>query len=147
MFVRRSPAIVLGLALSAAALAPAPALASDGGTAKGEVIRTDPATKDDPPVKDDTRCSDSSVVKIRATVEDDGQIEAVGVVFSDDSDWWSWKFKHNDEFSAMGQVKAKNADRSFRIVRMMADFGGVDDIFFRAENERTGEVCKLTVPV
>lgn len=135
MFVRRSPAIVLSLVLSSAALAFAPsALASDGGAAK------------DDPVKDTTSCSDTSRVKIRATVQDDGAIEAVGVVFSDDDDVWSWKFKHNDDFSAMGDVKAnENADRSFRIVRTMVDFSGPDDIFFRAENNRTGEVCKLEV--
>jgi hypothetical protein len=27
----------------------------------------------------------------------------------------------------------------------MADLSGPDDIFFRAENNRTGEVCKLEV--
>ena len=134
MFVRRSPAIVLSLVLSSAALAMTPpALASDGGTAKDE------------PVKDTTACSDTSEVKIRATVLDDGAIEAVGVVFSNDDDVWSWKFKHNDDFSAMGEVKAKDADRSLRIVRTMVDFSGPDDIFFRAENNRTGEVCKLEV--
>jgi hypothetical protein len=137
VFVRRSPAIVLSLVLSSAALAMMPsALASDGGAAKDE------------PVKDTTACSDTSQVKIRATVLDDGAIEAVGVVFSNDDDVWSWKFKHNDDFSAMGEVKAKDnvdADRSFRIVRTMVDFSGPDDIFFRAENNRTGEVCKLEV--
>jgi hypothetical protein len=134
VFVRRSPAIVLSLVLSSAALAFAPsALASDGGAAK------------DDPVKDTTACSDTSRVKIRATVQDDGAIEAVGVVFSDDLDLWSWKFKHNDDFSAMGDVRAKDGDRSFRIVRTMVDFSGPDDIFFRAENNRTGEVCKIEV--
>jgi hypothetical protein len=134
VFVRRSPAIVLSLVLSSAALAFAPsALASDGGAAK------------DDPVKDTTSCSDTSRVKIRATVLGNGSIEAVGVVFSNDDDVWSWKFKHNDDFSAMGDVKAKDADRSFRIVRPMADLSGPDDIFFRAENDRTGEVCKLEV--
>lgn len=94
---------------------------------------------------DATSCSDASRVRVRATVLDDGAIEAVGVVFSDDDDLWEWKFKHNDDFSAMGEVKAKDADRSLRIVRTMVDVSGPDDIFFRAENNRTGEVCKLEV--
>jgi hypothetical protein len=135
VFVRRSPAIVLSLVLSSAALAlTPPALASDGGAAK------------DDPVADSTACSDTSRVRIRATVQDDGSIEAVGVVFSDDTDFWDWKFKHNGDFSAMGQVKAnENAERSFRIVRTMVDLSGPDDIFFRAENDSTGEVCKLEI--
>lgn len=147
MFVRRSPAIVLGLVLSAAALAPAPALASDGGATEGgknpgPAVEAPVYAKSDPVllIKD---CSGASAVKIRATVMSDGEIEVVGVVWSDDEDTWSWKFKHNGDFSFMGEVKAKDADRSFRIVRSMADLAGEDDVLFRAENNRTGEICKL----
>ncbi len=72
-----------------------------------------------------------------------GVLEVVGVVFSDGEDKWSWKFKHDDDFSAKGEVAAKEreVDRSFRIVRSMINFVGTDLVTFRAENETTGEVC------
>lgn len=127
MFVRRSPAIVLSLALSAAALALAPwAQASDGGT-----------------VKDDDPCSACSTNRLRVSLDDDGRLQVVGVVWSDDDDYWQWKFKHNGDVSAAGVVKANDdASRSFRIVRTMVDLAGTDGITFRAENQNTGEVCR-----
>ena len=129
MFVRHSPVIVLSLVLSAAALVVAPAAtASDDGT-----------------VKDVDPCEKSSFNKLKISLDDDGRLQVVGVVWSDDDDFWQWKFKHNGDFSAGGEVKAKDADRSFRIVRTMVDLAGDDTITFRAENERTGEVCRNTL--
>ncbi|MEV7429276.1 hypothetical protein AB0N29_06615 [Nocardioides sp. NPDC092400] len=147
MFVRRSPAIVLGLVLSAAALAPAPALASDGGATKGVKTPGAPVVAKGDPVLVIKDCEGSSTAKIRATVMSNGELEVVGVVWSDDEDVWEWKFKHNGDFSYMGEVKAKDADRSLRVVRLMADLAGEDDVFFRAQNSRTGEVCKLSKKV
>lgn len=154
MFVRRSPAIVLGLVLGAAALAPAPAVASDGGAAKdgtpdprARVLADPTAKRAADPVKEWNDCGNASKVKLRATLMTNGEIEVVGVVFSDDDDVWSWKFKHNGDFSAMGDVKAKDADRSLRIVRSMIDFVGTDLVFFRAENNKTGEVCRVEATV
>ncbi len=126
MFVRRSPAIVLSLVLGAAALVTAPsAAAGDGGTAK-----------------DVDSCSSSSTYKLKVTTDDDGRLTVIGVVWSDDDDVWDWKFKHNDDVSAKGDVKAKDADRSFKIVRTMVNLAGPDTVTFRAENETTGEVCR-----
>ncbi len=126
MFVRRSPAIVLSLVLGAAALVTAPsAAAGDGGT-----------------TKDVDSCSNSSTYKLKVSTEDDGRLKVVGVVWSDDDDVWSWKLKHNDDVSAKGEVKAKDADRSLRIVRTMVDLVGPDTVGFRAENQSTGEVCR-----
>lgn len=159
MFVRRSPAIVLGLVLGAAALAPAPAVASDGGAAE-DVVPVQSSVVADGLIpapgpdglpakrKDDSKnnhfgsCQGSSRVKLRTTLMTNGEIEVVGVVFSDDDDAWTWKFKHNDDFSFMGEVKAKDADRSFRVVRFMVDLYGADDVLFRAVNQKTGEACK-----
>ena len=67
------------------------------------------------------------------------------MVFSEDDDVWEWKLKHNDDVSAKGTVKARDADRSFRIIRDMVDFSGTDDIDFRGENTVTGEVCRASV--
>ena len=155
MFVRRSPAIVLGLVLGAAALAPAPAGASDGGATADvspAVRATDPAEdaavfRTSEPSSEWNKCSDGSKVKLRTTFMSNAEIEVVGVVFSDDEDLWSWKFKHNGDFSFMGEVKAKDADRSLRIVRSMLDLSGPDVVFFRAQNDRTGEVCKVEATV
>jgi len=126
MFVRRGPAIVLSLGLSAAALMLAPsATAGDGGT-----------------VKDVDPCEKSSTVKLRVTMLEGGQLEATGIVWSDDEDIWDWRFKHNDDLSYEGDVKAKDADKSFKIVRTMVNFDGPDAIVFRAQNRRTDEVCR-----
>ncbi len=124
---RRGPAIVFSLVLGAAALVTAPgAVAGDGGIAKDK----------DP-------CSDSATVKLRVEPYGDDRFEVTGTVWSDDEDVWDWRFRHDDDVSAKGSVRAKDDDRSFRIVRTMVNFSGESDfIAFRAENDRTGEVCR-----
>lgn len=125
MYVRRGPAIVLSLALSAAALTFAPgASASDGGTAK-----------------DVDDCSGPSTYKLRVLLDENDRLDVVGVVWSNDDHLWAWRFRHNDDLSAKGDVRANgDADRSFRIQRSMYDLPGTDNVVFRAENLRTGEV-------
>jgi len=132
MIVRRSPAIVLSLVLGAAALSAAPALAKDGGTAK-----------DGPVVKD---CDGRSTVRVNVRQADGNanRFDVIGAVFSDDDDTWDWRMRHNGDVSAQGSVVARDdIDRSFRVTRTMLDFYGTDDIVFRAENRRTGEVCRV----
>ena len=90
-------------------------------------------------------CKSTSSVKLKAEADGDGIIKVTGVVFSADDDTWDWKMKHNDDTSAKGTVKAKDADRSFKIIRDMADFSGTDFIDFRAENNATGEVCSVSI--
>ncbi|MEJ7774534.1 MAG: hypothetical protein WKF72_06950 [Nocardioidaceae bacterium] len=126
MFVRSSPAVVLSLVLSAAALVSAPsALASDSGT-----------------VKDFDECDKISTYLLKVSLDEDARLDVVGSVFSEDEDTWSWKLKHNGDYSASGEKRAKDADRSFRVVRSMVDLAGPDRVEFRAENDRTGELCK-----
>jgi len=134
MFVRRGPAIVLSLVLGAAALNSAPVLASDGG-----------AAKDNGPVR--TRCELGSSVRLNIKpIDGNGdRFNVIGAVFSDDDDVWVWTMRHNGDVSAQGDVRARDdIDRSFRISRSMLDYYGLDDIAFRAENQRTGEVCKIS---
>lgn len=90
-------------------------------------------------------CKRTSEVKLKAEDAGSGVILVSASVFSEDDDTWDWKLKHNGDVSYKGTVKAKNADRSFRIVKEMADFSGIDDIGFRAQNNATGEVCSLVV--
>ncbi|WP_460737302.1 hypothetical protein [Nocardioides ginkgobilobae] len=90
-------------------------------------------------------CKATSSVKLKAEPENNGLIKVTAVVFSEDDDKWDWKMKHNDDTSAKGSVQAKDADRSFRIIRDMADFTGTDYIDFRAENTATGEVCRASI--
>jgi hypothetical protein len=133
MIVRRSPAIVLSLVLSAAALSVAPALAKDGGAATDGPVRKN--------------CENRSDVRLNARPVDGNadRFDVIGAVFSDDDDVWSWRFRHNGDLSFSGEVRARDdIDRSFRVVRTMLDLGGVDDVVFRAENQRTGEVCRVT---
>lgn len=125
---RRGPAIVLSLVLSAAALVVAPsAMASDGGAAKD----TDP-------------CGQGSKVRLRVDTYGDDRVQATGIVFSDDGNLWDWRFRHNDDISYKGEARADGDGdgRSFTIVRTMVDLGGSDFIAFRAENQKTGEVCR-----
>lgn len=126
MIVRRRLVTVLSLILSAAALALAPSAMAGGGE----------------PAKDKDPCEKSSTVKLRVAPQDDGRFEVVGIVWSDDEDTWDWKMKHDGYVSAQGDVKAKDADQSFRITRLMVDFEGADSFVFRAENRRTNEVCR-----
>jgi len=87
-------------------------------------------------------CRASSSVKLKVESQGNGGLQVTAVVWSDDSDTWDWKMKHDDDVSAKGTVTAKDADKSFKIVRSMADFSGSDYIEFRAQNNVTGEVCK-----
>jgi hypothetical protein len=138
MLVRRVPAIVLSLVLGAAALASAPiAFAGDGGNA------TDVQ-------KDRDSCGPGTVTRAKlkvGTVENNNaRLIVVGTVWSDDSDTWEWKLKHNGDVSDEGRARgSEDTDRSFRISRTMFNGYGIDDIVFRAENLRTGEVCRTYV--
>lgn len=125
---RRAPRSILAGLVATALLALAPA-----AHAKDDVEKN---------VND---CKDTSSVKLKAVDAGGGIIEVSASVFSQDDDTWDWRLKHNDDVSYKGTVKAKDADRSFRIVRDMADFSGTDDIAFRAQNNATGEVCSVAV--
>lgn len=135
MLVRRVPAIVLSLALGAAALVSAPiALASDGGS----------ATDNNGPVRKDCENSSSVRLNVKGIDGNADRFEVIGAVFSADDDTWEWKLRHDGDVSAQGEVRARNdIDRSFRISRTMLDFPGNDNVSFRAENQRTGEVCRV----
>jgi hypothetical protein len=131
MIFRRGPVIVLSLVLGAAALVVTPSVAAgDDGTAKEINVN---------------ECERSSTVRLKVLLNEDGRLEVTGIVWSDDEDVWDWKFKHNDDVSADGDVKARDADKSFKIVRTMYNFTGPDSVFFRADNATTGEACKVTV--
>ena len=134
MIVRRGPAVVLSLVLSAAALSVAPALAKDGGAAKDV---------------DRDQCDPSSVSRAKLKVEqvdgNNSRLQVTGTVWSSDSDVWVWRLKHEGEVSDDGRARgSENSDLSFRVVRTMFNLPGPDDVVFRAENQRTGEVCRIS---
>lgn len=125
---RRGLAIVLSVMLSAAALVMAPsATAGDGEAAKD----TDP-------------CGQGSKIRLRVDTYGDDRLQATGIVFSDDGNVWDWRFRHNEDISYKGEARADGdgEGRSFTIVRTMVDVSGSDFIAFRAENQKTGEVCR-----
>jgi hypothetical protein len=137
MSVLRSLTFGLGLALSSAALVSAPvALAGEGETAKIDRRAAEP-------VPEFGQCDGPGRVKVRVEADAGGMLEVVGVVFSEGEDTWSWKFKHDDDFSARGTVRAREreVDRSFRVVRSMVNFVGPDLVTFRAVNDTTNETC------
>jgi hypothetical protein len=129
VIVRRGPAIVLSLVLSAAAFAAAPsATADDVGTAKD----VDP-------------CSMAAKVKLRASYRDNGRIEVIGTVWSNDGDVWDWRFKHNGDVSFEGAVEAEgDEEKSFRIERTMVP-SAPDTISFRAVNRSNEQVCRAEI--
>ena len=130
MSPRSTLVVVLSFVLSAAALATAPLAAArdDVEVARGA-------------------CSDSSWKRLRVVSDGEGRLDVIGVVWSDDEDLWEWRMLHDGDFSAKGEVRAKDADRSLRIRRSMLDFPGVDTVVFRARNTRTGEVCRVDVDI
>lgn len=138
MLVRRGPAIVLSLVLSAAAFAVAPsAVAKDGGTATDVQKDRDPCNKG---------TSTYARLKVTTLENNNYRLLVVGSVFSNDTDTWEWKMRHNGTLSDEGRARGNQDDGlSFRISRTMINFYGDDDIVFRAENQRTGEVCKASL--
>ena len=135
MLVRRVPAIVLSLALGAAALVSAPiALASDGGNATDVQKDRDPCG-----AGTDTFAR----LKVFTLENNSTRLQVVATVFSDDSDVWVWKLRHNGTLSDDGRARGQeDSDLAFRVTRTMINFDGLDDVGFRAENQRTGEVCR-----
>lgn len=100
--------------------------------------------------KDKDQCDPATVTRAKlkvGTVEgNDARLLVVGTVWSDDSDTWEWKLKHNGDVSDEGRARGReDADLSFRVSRTMFNGYGEDDIVFRAENLRTGEVCRTFV--
>ncbi len=141
--IRRGPAIVLSLVLSAAALVTAPgAVASDGGPAKDIGSDVPAAFAFTEPDKKVEACEKGATVKLKVDTDPDGRLIAAGIVWSDDEDTWDWRFKHNDELSDKGDIQAKDTDKSFKIIRTMINFNGPDLVVFRAENTATHEVCR-----
>jgi len=141
MFVRRGPAIVLSLVLSAAALFIAPsALASDGGAAKDNNLETN---------KDSCEGPDGPSARLKVSTIDGNayRLQVVGLVFSDDTDLWDWRLKHNGDVSYEGQARGReDSERAFKVSRTMINFDGEDTVVFRAENLQTGRVCRAVVP-
>lgn len=138
MFVRRGPAIVLSLVLGAAALFTVPSAAwSDGGNA------TDVQKQPD-------GCGSGTVTRAKLKVGtldgNNSRLLVTGNVWSDDSDVWAWRLKHNGEVSDEGRARgSEETDLSFRVIRTMINWDGSDDVVFRAENQRTGEVCRAAL--
>lgn len=127
MSPRSTLVVMLSFVLGVAALATAPFAAARDGE---EVV-------------DRGACSHGSQKRLRIIPDGEGRLDVIGVVWSDDSDVWEWRMTHDGDFSAKGEVRAKEADLSLRIRRSMLDFPGVDNVAFRAENSRTGEVCRI----
>jgi hypothetical protein len=122
----RHPARLISLAvLTAATTATAlPALANDS-----DVIRRG-------------NCSGTTNWKLKASPEN-GRIEVEGEIDSNKvGQSWSWKLKHNGSLSAKGQATTKAPSGSFERSRTVVNAQGDDTLVFRAENVRSGEVCR-----
>lgn len=141
MIVRRGPAVVLSLGLGLAAMAMAPATAVEGGPVKGGHVSERTA-----PVKDTEPCSDQGTTRLRVTSEDSGVLVATGMVWTQDTDRWSWRFMHNSDLSARGVAKARpGKGQAFQVSRSMVNLIGPDHFVFRAKDLKTSEVCRVDV--
>ena len=122
----RHPARLISLAvLTAATTATAlPALANDA-----DVIRRG-------------NCSGSTNWKLKASPEN-GRIEVEGEIDSNRvGQTWAWKLKHNGSLSAKGRATTQAPSGSFERTRTVVNAPGGDALVFRAENVRSGEVCR-----
>lgn len=140
MLVRRGPAIMLSLVLGAAALISAPgALARDGGAAKDNNAEVQ---------KDECRGASDAVVRLKVVgIEgNNNRFRAAAVVFSDDTDLWDWKLRVNGAVTDEGRTRGRtDSDLAFRVTRSVLNFPGPDTVTFRADNLRSGAVCRATV--
>lgn len=119
------------------------ALPVAGAMAVGVLVAAAPAQAKSSVVSDGScKASPGSTWKVKVQQEENGSLTVIASVFSEDTDEWSWKLKHNDDVSAKGTVTARDADRSFRITRSMINFGGADEVTFRAGNKDSDEVCR-----
>jgi hypothetical protein len=141
MIVRRGPAVVLSLGLGLAACAMAPASAGEGGPVKGGHVsqRVEPA-------KDTETCARQSTTRLRVASQDSGVLVATGMVWTQGTDRWSWRFMHNSDLSARGVAKAHpGKGQAFQVTRSMVNLIGPDHFVFRAKNRKDGEVCRVDV--
>ncbi len=120
------------------------ALPVAGALLAGALVGATPAQARKTNVVADGPCKGSPTAtwKLKVQQEENGSLTVIAAVFSEDTDEWGWKLKHNDDVSAKGTVTARDADRSFRITRSMIDFSGPDEITFRAGNKDSDEVCR-----
>jgi hypothetical protein len=117
------------------------AVAVEGGPAKDGHV-----SQRSSPVKDSAPCADGSRVRLKIVSEDDGVLIATGTVWTQGTDRWAWRFMHNSDLSAHGQVKAHpGKGPAFQVTRSMVNLIGPDHFVFRAENLKSGEVCRVDV--
>lgn len=141
MIVRRGAAVVLSLGLGLAASAMAPATAVEGGPVKGGHVSARTA-----PAKDTEPCSVQARTRLRVSSEDSGVLVATGLVWTEDTDRWSWRFMHNSDLSARGVAKASpGKGLAFQVTRSMVNLIGPDHFVFRAKNRKNDEVCRVDV--
>ena len=141
MIVRRGPAALLSLGLGLAALSMGPATAVEGGPVKGGHVNQRSAA-----VKDTDPCSGQSTTRLRVSSEDSGVLVATGIVWTQGTDRWSWRFMHNSDLSAHGLAKAHRGKRAaFQVTRSMVNLIGPDHFVFRAKNLKDDEVCRVDV--
>jgi hypothetical protein len=77
---------------------------------------------------------------------DDGRLEVEGQVDSNRAgQTWSWRIVHNGSISASGTRTTLAPSGSFTVRRTVLNRLGTDTITFRAQNTRSGEVCRGTV--
>ena len=141
MTVRHGPAVVLSLGLGLAALTMAQATAVEGGPVKDGHVSQRSA-----PAKDTDPCSRQSTTRLRIDSEDSGVLVATGMVWTQGTDRWSWRFMHNSDLSARGVAKAHpGKGQAFQVTRSMVNLIGPDHFVFRAKNLQDSEVCRVDV--
>jgi hypothetical protein len=87
-------------------------------------------------------CSARADWKLKASPEN-GRIEVEGEVDSNRvGQKWDWRIKHNGSLSFSGTKETQAPSGSFEVRRVLVNVRGDDRIVFRAENRRSGQVCR-----
>ena len=113
------------------------------GTAAAVIVALIPsgAGASDDEVRRSGSCSGTSDWEMRAKWDSEQRIELRGRVENTRAGQaWTWKIKHNGSVSAQG--RAVTGSSGFEVRRALVDLAGVDHCVFRAERQRTGEVCR-----
>lgn len=90
-------------------------------------------------------CSGPTDWKLKVGAEN-GRLEVEGEVDSNRAgQTWTWRIVHNGSLAASGTRRTAGPSGSFGVRRVLGNQRGTDTVTLRAENTRSGEVCRGTV--
>lgn len=87
-------------------------------------------------------CTGAATWTLKAKA-DDGRLEVEAEVDSRRSGQdWRWRLRHNGSTTAHGVATTSGTSHSFTVRRRVVDLNGPDTIGWRAEDLKSGQVCR-----